>query len=141
MNKQKVLEAIIPEVKKVLKSPYSAVFCPAEELRVESIGSNRYKAYGYVDSQNSYGAMLREKFEYSVSELDNGSYVVTAGGVGDKRPTVIEAKQQAQLKAQQAQLKAQQAQFQTFTSTARFVIYSLLVVAAIMVIYIIVNFG
>lgn len=41
---------------------------------------------GYVDSQNSFVAMLRSKFVYRVSESEYGdkvSYALLAGGVGD----------------------------------------------------------
>ena len=55
MNKQKMLETVTPEVKKELKSPYSAVLCPPEDLRVVpkgqgTDGSKKFTIYGYVDS-------------------------------------------------------------------------------------------
>lgn len=87
MDKQKILDAVIPEVKKSLKSPYSAVFCSLEELKIEQRG-NEYEVLGYVDSQNSYGAMLRTEFEYYVNANDNREIRSVSGGVGDERLSV-----------------------------------------------------
>ena len=103
MDKQKILETVTPEVKKELKSPYSAVLCPPEDLRVVpkgqgTDGSKKFTIYGYVDSQNSYGAMMRTDFEYDVSELSDGTYSVVEGGVGDRTPTARKAQIEAQAK-------------------------------------------
>jgi hypothetical protein len=49
----------------VLKTPSSAVFPPLNEMRVSG-SDGRYTVSGYVDSQNSYGAMIRTNYTYNV---------------------------------------------------------------------------
>lgn len=52
----------------VLKAPATAVFPSFDEMVVN--GSNgRYSVSGFVDSQNSYGAVIRSTYTYNV-ELD-----------------------------------------------------------------------
>lgn len=61
------------EVKKSLKSPASAVFCNIDEL---SIADNYgvYDVKGWVDSQNSYGAMIRTNVALKMT-IENGTLV------------------------------------------------------------------
>ena len=127
MDKQKILETVTPEVKKELKSPYSAVLCPPEDLRVVpkgqgTDGSKKFTIYGYVDSQNSYGAMMRTDFEYDVSELSDGTYSVVEGGVGDRTPTARKAQIEAQLEKSRAELKAVEKQVKATESTNSFIV-------------------
>ena len=127
MDKQKILETVTPEVKKELKSPYSAVLCPPEDLRVVpkgqgAAGSKKFTIYGYVDSQNSYGAMMRTDFEYDVSELSDGTYSVVEGGVGDRTPTARKAQIEAQLEKSRAELKAVEKQVKATESTNSFIV-------------------
>lgn len=127
MDKQKILETVTPEVKKELKSPYSAVLCPPEDLRVVpkgqgTDGSKKFTIYGYVDSQNSYGAMMRTDFEYDVSELSDGTYSVVEGGVGDRTPTARKAQIEAQLEKSRAELKAVEKQVEATESTNSFIV-------------------
>lgn len=56
----------------LLKTPASAVFCSMEEMSVLPIGEGAYSVSGYVDSQNSYGAMLRNQFNLTVFKDENG---------------------------------------------------------------------
>ena len=56
----------------LLKTPASAVFCAMEEMSVLPIGEGAYSVSGYVDSQNSYGAMLRNQFNLTVFKDENG---------------------------------------------------------------------
>lgn len=56
----------------LLKTPASAVFCSMEEMSVLPIGDGAYSVSGYVDSQNSYGAMLRNQFNLTVFKDENG---------------------------------------------------------------------
>lgn len=61
------------EVKKSLKSPASAVFCNIEELTI----TDNYGVYvvnGWVDSQNSYGAMIRTNVTLKMM-IENGVLV------------------------------------------------------------------
>ena len=54
----------------LLKSPASAQFCSLEEMTVTTAG-DVYIVNGYVDSQNSYGAVIRTPFTITVFK-DNG---------------------------------------------------------------------
>lgn len=56
----------------LLKTPASAVFCAMEEITALPIGEGAYAVSGYVDSQNSYGAMLRSQFNLTVFKDENG---------------------------------------------------------------------
>lgn len=56
----------------LLKAPATAQFCPLEEMTVTSAG-DVYAVSGYVDSQNSYGAMVRTPFKITVFK-ENGSW-------------------------------------------------------------------
>ena len=61
------------EVKKSLKSPASAIFCNMEELTI----TDNYGVYvvnGWVDSQNSYGAMIRTNVTLKMM-IENGVLV------------------------------------------------------------------
>ncbi len=52
-----------------LKSPQSAIFPNINEFNVEVKG-DVYVVTGYVDSQNSYGAMIRTPFTLSVKKTN-----------------------------------------------------------------------
>ena len=54
-----------------LKAPASAVFCPVEEMTITN-ENGVYIVQGYVDSQNSYGAMIRTPFKCTVVKKDDG---------------------------------------------------------------------
>ena len=56
----------------LLKTPATAKFCPLEEMTVLNNNGN-YQISGYVDSQNSYGAMIRTPFTFNVKE-ENGTW-------------------------------------------------------------------
>jgi hypothetical protein len=49
-------------VRKKLKSPGSAVFPTERETLCLNFGDNRFEIAGYVDSQNSFGALLRTNY-------------------------------------------------------------------------------
>lgn len=56
----------------LLKSPSTAKFCTLEEMTV--INNNEiYQVSGYVDSQNSYGAMIRTPFTFTIKK-ENGTW-------------------------------------------------------------------
>lgn len=46
-------------VRPMLKAPSTAKFGPFEEASVTPLGDEKYRIVAYVDSQNSFGAMLR----------------------------------------------------------------------------------
>lgn len=51
-------------VKQMLKSPSTAKFCSAD---VTDLGNNKYEVVSCVDSQNSYGAMIRSYWKATVT--------------------------------------------------------------------------
>lgn len=55
----------------LLKAPASAKFCSLEEMNVTEI-NGVYTVSGYVDSQNSYGAMIRTPFILNVFKDETG---------------------------------------------------------------------
>ena len=57
--------------KQTLKAPASAVFPPLNQFIVNGSNDN-YSVSGYVDSQNSYGAMIRSKFTYNIEKTSEG---------------------------------------------------------------------
>ena len=54
-----------------LKSPSTAKFPPNYDAQISNLGSGRFSVSGYVDSQNSFGAIVRTK--YTVIILKNSS--------------------------------------------------------------------
>ncbi|MBQ3507272.1 MAG: hypothetical protein IJA91_01875 [Clostridia bacterium] len=70
----------------LLKSPASATFCELEEMTVAFVDGN-YIVSGYVDSQNSYGAMIRSPFKLTVYKQDGiwqaaNKFVSTSATIG-----------------------------------------------------------
>lgn len=63
-------------VKKNLKSPSSAKFCLMSEATIhyngEDGGGSRYTVSGYVDAQNSFGAMIRKNFTVNLTVTKDG---------------------------------------------------------------------
>lgn len=82
MTQDDILNVVKPVVCSQLKSPASAQF-PTELISIVSNGDMRYHVEGFVDSQNSYGAMLRNDFTAEVDVL-NGVPRVTSCTVGAK---------------------------------------------------------
>ena len=58
----------------LLKTPASAKFCELDEIKV-TLSNGIYQVNGYVDSQNSYGAMVRTNFAFKVKEDGTWKYV------------------------------------------------------------------
>lgn len=61
-------------VKNSLKSPSSAKFQWYDENQVEDLGDGKYKVTSYVDSQNSFGAMLRTNYVCTVKYIGNDKW-------------------------------------------------------------------
>lgn len=59
-------------VKDNLKSPSSAKFCSMSEATISHVGSGNYKVTGWVEAQNSYGAVVREYFVVTYIALSSG---------------------------------------------------------------------
>ena len=57
-----------------LKSPASAQFGELEEMFVTEIDENVYSVSGYVDAHNSFGAMVRTKFDLKVFKDEDGTW-------------------------------------------------------------------
>lgn len=57
----------------ILKAPASAVF-PGFDQMIVGGGNGFYTVSGFVDSQNSYGAMIRSQYTYNVSKDMNGKW-------------------------------------------------------------------
>ncbi len=73
-TRQKIYEVFCKEIKATLKAPSTAVFCKEEELTItEEYGM--YLVTGWVDSQNSYGAMVRTYYNKFKIENENGFFV------------------------------------------------------------------
>ena len=60
----------------VLKAPATAQFPPLNQMIVNGSGG-MYSVSGYVDSQNSYGAMIRTQYTYHVQRDMYGKWSCT----------------------------------------------------------------
>lgn len=67
-------------IRPTLKAPTTAVFCKPEELRV-IMNEKVFLVSGWVDSQNSYGAMIRTPFNIKVTEIEGKIYSATNVGM------------------------------------------------------------
>lgn len=61
-------------VKDRLLAPASAKFSPDSETQAVSLGDERWTVTGYVDSQNVYGAMLRNRYTCTVRYLGKDTW-------------------------------------------------------------------
>lgn len=61
-------------VKDLLKSPSTAEFPYGSEQFVTQIDEDTFIINSYVDSQNSFGAMLRTQYVCQVTLIDNENY-------------------------------------------------------------------
>ena len=78
-NWEAILEAVKTAVCAQLKSPASAQF-PPDLVTFAGDAAGGYRVEGYVDSQNGYGAMIRNDFSADVV-LENGAPVVRSATV------------------------------------------------------------
>ena len=58
-------------VEKMLKAPSTAIFQDCFDAKVAYTGNKTYFVYSYVDSQNSFGAMLRTEYIAQVQQIDD----------------------------------------------------------------------
>ncbi len=74
--------AILSAIKSSLKSPMSAVLCSSNEFRITE-GNGFYTIEGYVNSQNSYGAMIATDFSVTAT-YNNGKWNILSNKIGVK---------------------------------------------------------
>lgn len=69
----------VKAVKDNLKSPSTADFCSYSEMTAENLGGDKWKISGYVDAENSMGAMLRQNWTVTLTLTSSGftNYSVT----------------------------------------------------------------
>lgn len=68
-----IYECYCENVKRGLKAPATAVFCKSDELQITEL-EGVYTVSGWVDSQNSYGAMIRTPFKLKMKN-ENGKII------------------------------------------------------------------
>lgn len=81
-NLDDLCTSLLNAIKPSLKAPLSAILCSKEELRITQSGEE-YHIEGYVNSQNSFGAMIATDFSAS-ARYANGTWVITDMKVGVK---------------------------------------------------------
>ena len=82
MTNQEIMAVVKPAVCNQLKSPASAQF-PVDLISIVGDDTRGYQVSGFVDSQNSYGAMIRNDFTANVV-IKNSFPTVTTSSVGTK---------------------------------------------------------
>lgn len=82
IENEELMKVVKTAICSQLKSPASAQF-PAELISIIGDDERGYQVSGFVDSQNSYGAMIRNDFTATVI-MENGFPVVKRFAVGAK---------------------------------------------------------
>lgn len=82
MTNEEIMAVVKPAICAQLKSPASAQF-PVDLISIVGDDTRGYQVSGFVDSQNGYGAMIRNDFTASVA-VENGFPVVKASSVAAK---------------------------------------------------------
>lgn len=82
MTDEEIMKVVKPVICSRLKSPASAQF-PVEMISIIGDDEKGYRVEGFVDSHNSYGAMIRNDFTADV-KIENGFPVVKSSSVGAK---------------------------------------------------------
>lgn len=59
-------------VESYLKAPSTAKFCSESECVIHHLGNGEYQVLGWVEAQNSYGAMLRQEFIVTYTATEKG---------------------------------------------------------------------
>jgi len=81
-NMAELLSLLEPMIKAQLKAPLTAVFCGSDELILNFSGNNVYNIGGYVNSHNSYGALIKTDFKAKAMYI-NGRWNVISAGMGN----------------------------------------------------------
>ena len=79
MSNEEIMKVVKPAICAQLKSPASAQF-PVDMISIVGDDMRGYHIAGFVDSQNSYGAMIRNDFTADVA-VENGFPVVKSSSV------------------------------------------------------------
>lgn len=82
MTNEEIMQVVKPAICSQLKSPASAQF-PVDLISIVGDDERGYQVSGFVDSQNSYGAMIRNDFTANVV-VKNGFPCVASSSVGAK---------------------------------------------------------
>lgn len=82
MTNQEIMAVVKPAICNQPKSPASAQF-PVDLISIVGNETRGYQVSGFVDSQNSYGAMIRNDFTATVA-IENGFPVVKSSTVAAK---------------------------------------------------------
>ena len=82
MTNEEIMKGVKPAVCAQLKSPASAQF-PVDLISIVGDDERGYHVEGFVDSQNSYGAMIRNDFNADVV-ITNGFPSVKTASVAQK---------------------------------------------------------
>lgn len=90
MTNEEIMKVVKPAVCSKLKSPASAQF-PVDLISITGNDETGYQIQGFVDSQNGYGAMIRNDFTANVV-IQNGFPTVATFSVGTKA-AINDAKQ------------------------------------------------
>lgn len=61
-------------VKDILKCPSSAEFALTSEATITDLGAGSYRVESYVDSQNSFGAMMRTYYTCKLTKVDEENW-------------------------------------------------------------------
>jgi hypothetical protein len=61
-------------VEKRLKAPKTAKFPHISKIKVESANENRWLIKSYVDSENGYGAVVRQEYRAIVEHLEGDKW-------------------------------------------------------------------
>ena len=80
MTYEEIMGLVMPAVCSQLVCPASAQF-PADMISITGNDAWGYQVSGFVDSQNSYGAMIRNDFSVYIT-IQNGFPVVRSAMVG-----------------------------------------------------------
>ncbi len=76
-----LMAALLGAIKPTLKAPMTAVLCTPQELRITVDANGEYSIGGYVNSQNSYGAMISTDFTAKARYV-NGMWMIGNVQVG-----------------------------------------------------------
>ena len=82
-NMDVLCSSLLNAIKPCLKAPLTAVLCSPEELTITKVSNNgEYNIVGYVNSQNSYGALIKTDVTATAIRLSDGTWVIGKTTVG-----------------------------------------------------------